>query len=83
MTQGRGSAIASVLFFVLAAVSAVGAVLFYGYIAAMACAFGSASGDCRTPMPWDLNGEDFTLMVVVPGIIIAVFVGLGFLTRPR
>ena len=83
MTQMRGRAIASIVFFCLAGLSLVGAVMLYGYIAAMACAFGAPNGGCRTPLPWELNGEDFTLMVVIPGIIVAVFAGLGFILRPR
>ncbi len=83
MTEKRGSKILSIIFFILAGLSAIGWVLFYGYVSAMACAFGSPNGNCRTRMPWELQGEDFTFLVVTPGLIFLVFLGLGLLTRPR
>ncbi len=83
MTQTKGSRAASIIFFVLAGIAAIGGVLFYGFVSAMACAFGSLNGNCRSRMPWELQGEDLTFMVIIPGLIFIAFLTLGFLTRPR
>lgn len=54
--------------------------VFYTWVMAMACAFGSPNtSHCRTKMPWELVGEDLMFLVVMPGLGIALLFGLAWL----
>ena len=50
--------------------------VFYVWVIGMACAFGSVNtANCRFNMPWELQGEDLMLLVIVPGgLVTAIFV---------
>ncbi len=69
------------VFIILGCISAVAWFLWYQFIASMACAFGSVSGNCTTPAPWDLNSEDLTMMVLIPGGITALFFLIAFASK--
>lgn len=47
----------------------------YIYISAMACAF-STNGSCSVQAPWTLSGEDLQFMLLIPGAIFVVLLGL-------
>jgi len=49
---------------------------FYWWIHEMACAF-STSGGCRIHWPWQLNGEDFVILVLAPGALVVALFGLA------
>ena len=83
MSSHRTRKILSILFFTFAGLSAIGGLIFYAFVSAMACAFTTSGRGCRTKMPWDLNSEDFMLMVAIPGLIVLGFVTLGLLCRRR
>lgn len=55
--------------------------LFYTFISAMACAYGSVNGNCRTKAPWELGPEDLMILVLMPMTIIVVLFGLGWFCR--
>ncbi|WP_343564419.1 hypothetical protein [Kiloniella sp. b19] len=44
----------------------------YLWITGLACAFKTSQSDCDIPLPWQLrNQEDFMLLVLIPGCIVA------------
>lgn len=55
----------------------------YLYIGGLACAFGGPNGACRIPLPWTLRGEDLTLLVLLPGAVVAVPFVLAWLMGRR
>ena len=56
----------------LAVLVALGWAVMYFYLNALACAFGSAGGDCSIPLPWQMRGEDLQFLVLVPGGVLAL-----------
>lgn len=51
----------------------------FGYLQIMglACAFASPTGaSCRVKMPWELGQEDTLFLVILPGVLTALAVGL-------
>lgn len=72
------------LIFLIAALLALLAwALGYIWISGLACAFGSPSGGCSIPMPWALRGEDLMILVLMPGAVVAVLLGLAYLSGRR
>ncbi|MEX3015044.1 methionine synthase [Gymnodinialimonas hymeniacidonis] len=69
------------LFIILGCLSLVAWFLWYQFIASMACAFGSVSGNCTTPAPWELNSEDLQFMVLIPGAITLAFFVIAFFAK--
>jgi hypothetical protein len=55
----------------------------YVWISGLACAFGSPGGNCSIPLPWSLRGEDLTLLVLMPGAVVAGLLALAWLSRRR
>lgn len=55
----------------------------YVWISGLACAFGSPSGNCSIPLPWSLRGEDLTLLVLMPGGVVASLLALSWLSGRR
>ena len=66
-------------FYILGTIALVLWGIGYLWISGLACAFGSLNGDCRTKPPWELQGEDLMLMVMIPGLITVILFGLGWL----
>ena len=67
--------------FVLASLSAILWVIGYIYIMGLACAFSGPNATCRTKAPWELNGEDFQFLVLIPGTITFGLFLIAFLLR--
>ncbi len=62
----------------------VGWAVFYLYINAMACAFGSVNAqNCRVKWPWELGGDDLALLVLFPGAVLALMLLGIWLLRPK
>jgi hypothetical protein len=55
----------------------------YVWISGLACAFGSPGGNCSIPLPWSLSGEDLTLLVFMPGAVVASLLALAWLSGRR
>lgn len=52
----------------------------YMYLHGLACAYGNPnSTTCRVDLPWQLGGEDFLFMIVYPGMILLILIGLAVL----
>ncbi len=72
-----------VVFIILGCISLVAWFLWYQFVSSMACAFGSVSGNCTMRAPWDLNNEDFSFMVLIPGGITLAFFVIALAAKPR
>jgi hypothetical protein len=65
-------------------VASIGFLLFwafaYMYIHGLACAYGNPnSTTCRIDLPWQLGGEDLLFLIVYPGIVFLILIGLAIL----
>ena len=73
-----------ILLIVLAAAFAALWVFGYLHISSLACAFDDVNSQtCRMKMPWDLRGDDLTILVLTPGAILAVLLLGIWLLRPK
>lgn len=70
----------SILFYFLGFLSLVAWAFGYVYISSLACAFGNPNGTCRVKMPWELGGEDFIALVLIPGALVALTFLIAFVT---
>ncbi|KJS44299.1 MAG: methionine synthase [Roseovarius sp. BRH_c41] len=71
------------MFLVAALLALLAWALGYIWISGLACAFGAPSGACSIPMPWTLRGEDLMILVLMPGAVVAVLLGLACLSGWR
>lgn len=67
----------SFLFYLAAAVLAVGSVAFYLVSGAVSCAYSSDPANCRTLLPWELDAGDLVLMILLPlgGTVVLALLG--------
>ena len=72
----------SYIFYGLTALAVLLWVMAYSYIGGLACAFGpgNTGNPCSSKMPWDLNGEDFQFLVLIPGLIVLALLTTAILT---
>lgn len=69
-----------VVFFILAALFAAAWGYGYLYISGMACAFrGPGNQSCAIPAPWELHGDDFQLMVLIPLSVLLALLLAGWI----
>lgn len=68
------------LLYILGALSLAAWCFAYLAMASLHCSYRSQSSDCRVKRPWDLNGDDFTYMVLFPGIIVGIIFVFAWLT---
>jgi len=55
----------------------------YLYLHGLACGFESSGSEtCRINAPWTLRGEDATILLIIPGLIVAMLFGLAWWAKP-
>ena len=74
--------ILSVVLLVLAGVLGAAWAAVYVWINGLACGYALQPG-CTIKPPWALNGEDFLLLVALPGGVVALVLAGGMAARRR
>ena len=73
-----------IIFMALTALALAAWAAGYVWIMSLACAYGSPNtSSCTITYPWQLTGEDLTLLVVTPAAIIGLLVLVIYLLRPQ
>lgn len=67
------------LLYAIAFLVAAGAVVFFIWVQGMACGYSHPQGNCPLRMPWELQGEDLEVLVLLPLAMVAVPLLLGWL----
>ncbi|MFA5581450.1 MAG: methionine synthase [Paracoccaceae bacterium] len=67
-----------IISYTLAGLGAGIAIWFYIWAQGLACAYGTASGQCDLSAPWQLASGDLFALVIVPWGIVAVLVLSGW-----
>lgn len=76
--------ICRIVLIALVILGAAGWAVFYLYVNAMACAFGSANTQtCQAKWPWELGGDDLMGLAFYPGGVLALMLLGIWLLRPK